>query len=72
MKPGNNKLSRRAFGRMVAASPLAAAVSPAPAQAPSREEELRAANERRLANAQALAKFPLPMATEPSFIFRPL
>ena len=72
MKPGNSKISRRAFGRMVAATGLAAGASPVPSQTPSREEELRAANERRLVNAQALARFDLPMAGEPSFVFRPL
>ncbi len=40
------------------------------AQAPSREQELETARKRRLANAETLAKFDLPMATEPAFIFR--
>lgn len=72
MKSGNRKLSRRSFGRLLAASPLAAAAAAGPSpQAPSREEEFRAAGERRVANAQALAKFDLPMATEPAFVFRP-
>jgi len=37
----------------------------------TREEELRAANERRRTASEALAKFDLPMSTEPAFIFRP-
>ena len=71
MKPQTAKLSRRGFGRLLAVSPLAAAAAGAPPQALSREEELKAANERRLSTAQALAKFDLPMATEPAFTFRP-
>ena len=65
----NRTLSRRSFGRLLAASSLAA--RPAVPQALSREEELRQAHERRLSNARALAKFPVPMATEPASIFRP-
>jgi hypothetical protein len=59
-------VTRRAFGRLLAAGPLAAAP-----QAPSREEELRAAQQRRAAAAETLAKFQTPMATEPAFTFRP-
>lgn len=70
MKPSGTRLSRRGFGKLLAASPLAAAAAAHP-QAPSRDEELRAANERRTATSQALAKFDLPMATEPAFTFRP-
>lgn len=70
MKPETRQLSRRSFGRLLAVSPLAAA--PASPQAPlSRDDELRAANQRRLAASQALAKFELPMATEPAFVFHP-
>lgn len=63
------RLSRRSFGRLLAAGPLAA--RPAAPQALSREEELRAANQRRISTAEALAKFVTPMATEPACIFRP-
>jgi hypothetical protein len=78
MNPQTKKLSRRSFGRLLAVSPLAAAAAapqapisrPAP-RALSRNDELRAANERRLSTSQALAKFNLPMATEPAFVFRP-
>jgi hypothetical protein len=65
----NKTLSRRSFGRLLAAGP--AASLPALPQAPSREQELQAAHQRRLAAAETLAKFEVPMATEPAFIFRP-
>jgi hypothetical protein len=77
MQIHTGKLSRRGFGRLLAASPaaLAAAAKPLPGQAPaaplSREEELRAANQRRIAAAQTLSKFDLPMAAEPAFVFHP-
>lgn len=71
MKPETGKLSRRGFGRLLAVSPLAAAAAPAPQAPLSRDDELRAANQRRLAASQALAKFDLPMATEPAFLFHP-
>ena len=73
MKPQTNKLSRRSFGRLLAATPVAARAAAPPPQAAalSREEELRAASERRVSASQALAKFDLPMATEPAFTFQP-
>ena len=71
MKTEPKRISRRGFGRLLAASPLAASAAAASPQALSREEELRAANERRLSTSKGLAKFDLPMATEPAFIFRP-
>ena len=66
MKYPTKKFSRRAFGRLVVAAPAAAVP-----QALSREEELRAANERRRSNAQSVGKFNLPMSTEPASVFRP-
>jgi len=72
MKSQSRKLSRRGFGRLLAASPLVTAAPPARPQATmTREEELRAANERRRTASEALAKFDLPMSTEPAFTFRP-
>lgn len=75
------KVSRRGFGRLLAASPLAAAVAAAPQafsqtppasrQALSREDQARAANAARLASAAEMAKFKLPIQTEPAFVFRP-
>lgn len=57
-------LSRRSFGRLLAATPMIP-------QTLSREEELRAAHQRRVSTAETLAKFQVPMATEPASIFRP-
>lgn len=72
MKVGTRKLSRRGFGRLLAASPLAVAARAAAApQALSREQELRAAGERQTTSGQAIAKFDLPMSAEPAFTFRP-
>ena len=62
-------ISRRGFGRLLAAAPAAATAVP---QTLSREEELRAANQRLISSAQSLAKFDLAMPTEPAFVFRPL
>ena len=61
-------LSRRSFGWLLAAAPLVPQTLP---QALSREEELRAAHQRRVALAETLSKFPVPMATEPASVFRP-
>ena len=69
MKASNSRVSRRGFGRMLAGS--AAAGAAARAQVPSREEDLRAAQKRREAAAETLAKFDLPSAVEPAFVFRP-
>jgi len=68
LKPSRRTLSRRSFGRLLAA-PVAVAAGASP-QAASPDEELRAANQRRLSNAENLAKFDLPMDTEPAFVFR--
>ena len=73
MKAEPKKMSRRGFGRLLAVTPLgAAATRPVPqAQPLSREEELRAARDRRMAASLSLAKLDVPMATEPAFVFRP-
>jgi len=63
------RLSRRRFAGLVAGAALAA--RPAVPQALSREDELKAANQRRLSSATVLAKFAVPMDTEPAFAFRP-
>jgi hypothetical protein len=63
------KLSRRRFGRLLAAT--AAAVPAAyPQRSVPAEEQLRA-SERVQRSSESMAKFALPMATEPSFVFRP-
>jgi hypothetical protein len=46
-----------------------ATVAPAPAQS-TPVEDLAAAKERVKANGAALAKFSIPMATEPAFAFK--
>ena len=65
-----SRFSRRKFGKLVAAAPLGASVASPQAAPPA--EELRQANQRRAASAEALARFELPMAVEPAFVFRPL
>ena len=60
------KLTRR---QMVAALAPAAALAQSPAAA-SPADELKAAEERRKANSEALAKLQVPMETEPAFQFR--
>ena len=68
----SRKFTRRGLlaGLAVAGAGRAVARQAAPKPL-SREEELKAATERRLAAAQTLAKLDLPMATEPAFVFRP-
>jgi len=61
---GKARFSRRSFGQMLVAAPVAPQVL-------SRNEEVKAANERRLLNARTLAKLDLPAAAEPAFVFRP-
>jgi lipoprotein-anchoring transpeptidase ErfK/SrfK len=65
--PGRSKspkFSRRRFGALAAAAPVAASTaakaqtSPAPAQQPRPVSP-------------AIAKFDVPMATEPGFIYKP-
>jgi hypothetical protein len=56
-------------GRSLAQPAPLLARQAAPPKPLSREEELRAANERRLASAKAIATLELPMATEPAFVF---
>ncbi len=68
----NRKFTRRGLLAGLAAAGAGRAVARQAAPQPlSREEELKAANERRLGAAQTIAKFDLPMATEPAFAFRP-
>ncbi len=69
------KFTRRALAAVVAAPALAApalaAQAPAaPISAQSADDELKAAREQNRQNADQLAKFPLPMTTEPATHFR--
>jgi len=65
---GMTKLTRREL----AAVALGTAAAPAQEkpQAPP-EDELSAARKQVESNAAALAKFDLPMSTEPAFLFKP-
>jgi hypothetical protein len=65
----HRKFSRRALGRWLAVS--AAAVPPASPQRSTTAEERQRASQRVQRSSQSMAKFELPMATEPSFVFRP-
>lgn len=61
------KLTRR---QMVAGLAPAAALAQAPAAPATPADELKAAEARRKANSQALAKLEVPMDVEPAFQFR--
>jgi hypothetical protein len=63
------KLSRRTFGRMLAAS--AASAAAARPQRTSPTESRQTASQRLQRSSDSMAKFELPMAIEPSFVFRP-
>ena len=65
------KITRRSLAASAVASAAALAQTPTPAPAASDEELLQAAREQVKRNGEALAKFPLPMATEPAFQFKP-
>ena len=67
MRNDQRRISRRGFAGMLVGSGAAARL----AAQTAREQELETARKRRLANAATLAKFDLPMATEPAFVFRP-
>jgi len=69
-RSASNKVSRRQFGQIAATSSLAFAAALVHPQAHN-EQEQRAANESRHQAFEAIAKFDVPMATEPGFVFRP-
>ena len=66
----SNKVSRRQFGRFAAVSSLSLAAVVVQPQDKD-EERRKAATERRRRAFEAIAKFDVPMATEPGFVFRP-
>jgi hypothetical protein len=66
----SNKVSRRQFGRLAAVSSLSLATGVIQPQ-DKEEERQKAAAERRRRAFEAIAKFDVPMATEPGFVFRP-
>jgi hypothetical protein len=69
-QPTSSKFSRRQFGQLAAGSSLAVAAAVIAPQAHN-EQEQKAANEWRRRAFEAIAKFDVPMATEPGFVFRP-
>ncbi len=64
------KITRRQLAA-VSLAPAALAQTPPSATPESEEELLKAGRESVRRNAEALAKYPLPMATEPAFQFKP-
>jgi hypothetical protein len=69
MKVSRRELACAALATMGAAvsGPAHTTAQPVPASA---EAELQAAKLQVLANAQALAQYDIPMATEPAFVFQ--
>ena len=63
------KFSRRTLGRWLAVS--AAAVPAASPQRSTPAQERQRASQRVQRSSDSMAKFELPVATEPSFVFRP-
>lgn len=66
-----SKLTRRQLGAILAASAAPALVRAQASERQSPEELLATAKAEARNNADALAKFQLPMATEPAFRFEP-
>ncbi|HYZ87597.1 MAG TPA: hypothetical protein VE621_24490 [Bryobacteraceae bacterium] len=76
-----SRISRRAITTALAGSPLLAqavknpqtpATPPGPATAPTAGTDfLTAARQQVERNSESLSKFSIPMATEPTFVFRP-
>jgi hypothetical protein len=66
------KLTRRKLAAVLVSATAMAAQQPAPAPAgtPAPDDLLKAARDRLLANAAALASTSIPMATEPAFQFK--
>jgi hypothetical protein len=61
-----------AFAGASAAMAPAIAQTPAPQPPPAaKPDPLAAARDENRRSAETLAKFPVPMSTEPAFIFRP-
>ncbi len=70
------KLTRRSLaGAVLGSAPVlnaarASAQPPQPAPPPSPDDDLKAARQQVRKNADALASFKIPMATEPACIFK--
>jgi hypothetical protein len=66
------KLSRRGMLALAGVSALGQAVAQTPAPQPeTKPDPLTAAREENRQAAETLAKFQIPMSTEPAFVFRP-
>ena len=71
MVPMSTKLTRRALAAVLSTSAALLAQAPAPLPLPANpDEELKAAKDTIQQNSVQLAKFDLPMATEPAVHFR--
>ena len=64
------KLTRRKLAVVLASGSVAAVAAQTPQQPAPAEDLNKAARDRMLANAAALATPPIPMATEPAFQFK--
>jgi hypothetical protein len=65
------QITRRELAAVMAAPALAAQTpSPAAPTPPDSSDELKAARDQNRQNQEQLAKFPLPMATEPATHFK--
>ena len=71
-KPSSGGVTRRDLAVAIAtAGAVTSAVAQQPAAAPSNEDLLTTAREQVRATGEKLRKFKVPVATEPSFTFRP-
>jgi hypothetical protein len=64
------KLTRRQLAAAALSAPALLAQAPSPPLPQSADEELKAARDQNRQVAEQLAKFPLPMATEPATHFK--
>ena len=64
------KFTRREIATALSASTVLLAQAPAQPLPQSADEELKAARESNRQNSEQLAKFPLPMSTEPAARFK--
>jgi hypothetical protein len=63
------KITRRHLAELLTAAPLLAQAPPP--QSPAATDDATIARDLLKTNLDAIRKFDLPMATEPSFIFKP-
>lgn len=70
-KMSSSKLSRRQFAKIAAGSSLAASAAPLGPQTHNEPKHPTDDTEWRRRALEAIAKFDIPIATEPSFVFRP-